>query len=108
LQDKYPYQPPQLFCKTNFVNSVGQPTLFDGRDLLQDLLMSSDEAQEWKPQMTIKQLVEMIPTFLGKINQLAFQKIGRYHIGKDYDIQLFQHNPQHCHLYACQQTVLEA
>jgi ubiquitin-protein ligase len=47
--DKYPFQPPLVFCKTK----IGSPSISDGRDILKELIPTT----EWNPKYTIHQII---------------------------------------------------
>jgi hypothetical protein len=58
LTEKFPYQAPQVYCKTK----IGFPTINDYRDVLEAVIQ-----KEWNPSMTIYETVQMIPEFVSDL-----------------------------------------
>ena len=77
LSDKFPFQPPQIYCKTKFC----QPTIDDRRDVLEEVIQ-----KEWEPRMTIYEAVQLIPEFVSDtLIQMKqddeIKSIGKWHLG---------------------------
>ena len=80
--DKFPYQPPRVFCRTNF--------LADGGDLLDSLLLLTN-TESWKPEMTLQSLVKTLPSWILTQLKAPLKDCRKYHLGKEYDLVVFQH-----------------
>lgn len=85
LTEKFPLQPPQVYCKSKFVF----PTIDDKRDVLEEVIK-----KEWTPSMTIYETVQLIPEFVSEVLLQAQQddeirSIGKWHLGHFYNIQEF-------------------
>ena len=59
LKDKFPFKPPVVTTKTPFSN----PSLADGRDLLQHILPHIGN-DSWRPSMNLSELIKQIPNFV--------------------------------------------
>jgi hypothetical protein len=79
LDHKYPFQQPQIFCRTPFSN----PPLNDGRDLFSDILKS-----EWKIAKKLYEIVQYIPEFISevKITEEELKVYGNFHLGYLYEM----------------------
>lgn len=79
LDHKYPFQQPQIFCRTAFSN----PPLNDGRDLFSDILKS-----EWKIAKKLYEIVQYIPEFVSevKITEEELKVYGIFHLGYLYEM----------------------
>lgn len=98
LRDKFPFQPPLVVCKTRFC----QPSLHDGRDLLQHILPG--EQTEWRPSMNLKDLIEAIPKFIVQaITKPRTEMYGRFHLGLNYDMATWNTKNNYCRVFSCQQ-----
>ena len=72
--------PPKILAKSNFCS----PSLMDGRDLAKDI------CPKWTQKTTIRQLIEGMITFLGKvINAKGYKFYGTFHIGSIYNMKNF-------------------
>jgi ubiquitin-protein ligase len=85
LTEKFPFQAPQVYCKSKFVF----PTIDDKRDVLEEVIK-----KEWSPSMTIYETVQLIPEFVSEILLQSQQddevkSIGKWHLGMFYNIQEF-------------------
>lgn len=83
LTDKYPHQPPQVYCKSRFC----QPTIDDKRDLIEEVLQS----KQWNAQTTIYELIQLIPEFISDTliqmkSDDEVKSIGKWHLGNKYSI----------------------
>jgi hypothetical protein len=72
---------PKILAKSNFCS----PSLMDGRDLLKDIY------PKWSQKTTIRQLIEGMIAFLGKvINAKGYKFYGTFHIGSIYNLKNFE------------------
>jgi len=106
LRDKFPFQPPLIMTKTVFSN----PSLADGRDLLNHLLPG--EQHEWRPSMNLFEIIQQIPVFVSRViergasppYQDEIRKMGRFHLNLNYDMLIWLSNAE-CRVFPCQQEV---
>lgn len=79
LDHKFPFQQPQIFCRTPFSN----PPLSDGRDLFNDVMKS-----EWKTARKLYEIVQYIPDFISevKIQEEEMKVYGTFHLGYLYEM----------------------
>jgi ubiquitin-protein ligase len=82
LTEKFPFQAPQIYCKTK----IGYPTIDDKRDVLEEVLQ-----KEWTPAMTIYEAIQMIPEFVSELliqmtQDEEIKSIGKWHLGQSYPI----------------------
>ena len=82
LTEKFPFQAPQIYCKTK----IGYPTIDDKRDVLEEVIQ-----KEWNPSMTIYETIQMIPEFVSEIllqmnEDEEIKSIGKWHLGQSYHI----------------------
>ena len=72
--------PPKILTKSNFCS----PSLMDGRDLAKDI------CPKWTQKTTIRQIIEGMISFLGKvINAKGYKFYGTFHIGSIYNMKNF-------------------
>ena len=72
--------PPNILTKSNFCS----PSLMDGRDL------SKEICPKWTIKTTLRQIIEGMITFLGKvINAKGYKFYGTFHIGAIYNLKNF-------------------
>lgn len=62
LKEKFPFKPPVLSTSCPFSN----PSLADGRDLLQNILPHVGN-DSWRPSMNLSELIKQIPTFVHEV-----------------------------------------
>lgn len=79
LDHKYPFQQPQILCRTAFSN----PPINDGRDLCNDILKS-----DWKIAKKLYEIVQYIPDFISevKITEEEMKVYGHFNLGYLYDL----------------------
>lgn len=82
LTEKFPFQAPQVYCKTK----IGYPSIDDKRDVLEEVLQ-----KEWSPSMTIYETIQLIPEFVSEVLLQAtdddeIKSIGKWHLGQSYHI----------------------
>lgn len=83
LTEKFPFQAPQVYCKTK----IGFPTIDDKRDVLDEITQ-----KDWTPNMTIYETIQLIPEFVSEL-LLQIQEgdeiksIGKWHLGQSYPIK---------------------
>lgn len=82
LTEKFPFQAPQVYCKTK----IGYPTIDDKRDVLEEVIQ-----KEWNPSMTIYETIQLIPEFVSEIllqmnEDEEIKSIGKWHLGQSYHI----------------------
>eukprot|EP00826_Nyctotherus_ovalis_P056108 TRINITY_DN7516_c0_g3_i2.p2 TRINITY_DN7516_c0_g3~~TRINITY_DN7516_c0_g3_i2.p2 ORF type:complete len:151 (+),score=18.92 TRINITY_DN7516_c0_g3_i2:282-734(+) len=85
LTQKYPFQSPRIFLRTNFIDTE----IIDGRDLLLSIL-----EDEWVPSKTIHDIVLAAPKLIDTIYKKArdgmyLKDLGCFHLGDLYDPELF-------------------
>jgi ubiquitin-protein ligase len=59
LKEKFPFKPPVVTTRTSFSN----PSLADGRDLLDQILPHCGN-DSWRPSMNLSELIKQIPSFI--------------------------------------------
>lgn len=80
LDPSKPDFPPNILTKSNFCS----PSLMDGRDLLKDIYPI------WTPKTTLKELIDGMIPFLGKVvNAKGYKFYGCFHIGAIYNLKNF-------------------
>jgi ubiquitin-protein ligase len=82
LTEKFPFQAPQVYCKTK----IGYPTIDDKRDVLEEILQ-----KEWSPSMTIYETIQLIPDFVSEVllqmtQDEEIRSIGKWHLGQSYHV----------------------
>lgn len=79
LDYKFPFQQPQIFCRTPFSN----PPLNDGRDLFNDVLRT-----QWKIAKKLYEIIQYIPEFISevKISEEEGKLFGTFHVGFLYEL----------------------
>jgi len=80
LNGNYPLEIPKIISKSNF----SQPTLMDGRDLLNEI------CPNWNPKSGLKPILEGFLPFLSKvINAKGYKFYGMFHLGATYNLKNF-------------------
>ena len=99
LDDKFPFQQPQILCRTDF--SV-QPST-DGRDIFQEILKS-----DWKIANKLYEIVQYIPEFIQEViieEEESMKVIGRFHLGNRYNLNDWEPGMVNlnCSLFPCEE-----
>lgn len=84
LEGKYPFQPPKITCETVFM----QPSISDGRDLLENVIKKT-----WSADITILELISYIKSFLEDLKSNYNPHIGRFKLGQPLHLSQFQNKP---------------
>ena len=87
LEEGFPFHAPKLFCETvsNF------PSVADGRDLFSEITR-----EQWKPNITCVDVIQLLPGFLKKLKTLSseeVQNLGNFKLGSYMHLSLWEHKP---------------
>ena len=80
------------------------PSLADGRDLLLNIIPREEE--DWRPSMNLSDLIKRIPQFITDVIKQGdqyTQTIGKFHLGLQYDMNIWFSNSQNCGVFPCQE-----
>ena len=83
IQKNYPYNPPRLYCLTDFANL----NLSELRDLLDDVIK-----QPFNKEITLLTIINLLPQFLSdyfiNIQNNPYYQIGKFYLDDIYNIEL--------------------
>ena len=82
LTKNFPLEAPQIYWNTK----IGFPLIDDKRDVLEEVIHS-----EWNQNMTIYEIIQLIPEFVSEVLILTDQDeevkdIGKWHLGQSYNL----------------------
>lgn len=83
--------------------SFSNPSLADGRDLLQHILPHIGN-DSWRPSMNLSELIKQIPNFVHDVvtkQRAENNMVGQFHLGQQYEISTWINNKR-CGVYPCE------